>query len=61
MDTTPQCNESVDKILRQKSFLRVDQLIDHIDYSRLPKDLVYMFASFSLTSARKGYVPTFSA
>ncbi len=35
--------------------------IDFTDYSRLPNDLVPMFASFSLTSARKGYVPTFSA
>jgi hypothetical protein len=28
-------------------------------YSRLPNGLVSMFASFSLTSACKGYVPTF--
>ncbi len=33
--------------------------IDLTDYSRLPNGLVSMFASFSLTSARKGYVPTF--
>ncbi len=34
--------------------------IDLTDYFRLPNGLVFMFASFSLTSARKGYVPTFS-
>ncbi len=34
--------------------------IDLTDYSRLPNDLVSVFASFSLASPYKGYVPTFS-
>ncbi len=33
--------------------------IDLTDYSCLPNDLVSMFASFSMTSTRKGYVPVF--
>ncbi len=37
------------------------QLIDLTDYSRLANGLVSMFASFSLASTRKGYVPSFSA
>ena len=40
----------------------VNVLIDLTDYSCLPNGwLVSMFAPFSLTSARKGYAPTFSA
>ena len=35
--------------------------IDLTDYSRSPNGLLSMFPSFSLTSARKGDVPTFSA
>ncbi len=37
----------------------VNLQIDLTDYSRLPNGLVSMFTSFSLTSARKGYVPLF--
>ena len=44
--------------MRVKQF-RLFRSIDLTDYSRLPNGLISMFASFSLTSARKGYIPTF--
>ena len=51
---------SVSVIFAGEKFVCLFQPIDLTDYSRLPNGLVSMFVPFSLASAGKGYVPTFS-